>query len=337
MGRSTVPPPILSAIICTRNRAGVLRLTLDSLCRQTLAQGAFEVIVVDDGSTDDTREVSRAFEARLPLRYSHQREAGLASARNHGVFLARGTIVLFLDDDAAEPALLEQHLHMHRQFPEPRYGVLGQTRLDASIAADPLMRFVTEIAGLASWSPPRVKHGTLLAFHHFSGGRSSCKRGFLLDHGMFDPVFRVAGEDLELAYRLSRQGFTLVSSANAVTTLVRSASVEEVCRRLQLEGESALVCSRLHPDSGVRDWADVAEAADAWRTVGPAYDAVVRSARELDHLVRMRLDERLPVDDFDMALLHRSYWAALRTSRVKGIVDASSGSCVGARPQEATG
>jgi hypothetical protein len=51
----------------------------------------------------------------------------------------------------------------------------------------------------------------------------------------------------------------------------------------------------------------------------------------------MRLCERLPVDDFDMALLHRSYWAALRTSRVKGIVDASSGSCVGARPQEATG
>jgi hypothetical protein len=336
MGRSTVRPPILSAIVCTRNRAGLLRLTLDSLCRQTLARDAFEVVVVDDGSTDDTREVSRAFEARLTLRYSHQRAAGLASARNHGVFLAGGTIVLFLDDDAAEPALLEQHLHMHRQFPEPRYGVLGQTRLDASIAADPLMRFVTEVAGLASWSPPRVKDGTLLPFHHFSGGRSSCKRGFLLDHGMFDPVFRVGGEDLELACRLSRQGFTLVSSAEAVTTLVRPATVDEVCRRLHLEGESTLACSRLHPDSGVRGWADVAEAADAWRKVGPVYDAVVRSARELDRLVRMRLGERLPVEDLDLALLHRSYWGAFRASRVKGIVEASRGSSGGARPQEAT-
>jgi glycosyltransferase involved in cell wall biosynthesis len=321
MARSTLTTPILSAVICTHDRAEPLRLTLESLCRQTLAQEAFEVVIVDDGSTDGTREVVRAFESRLPLRSSYQGNAGLASARNHGVFLARGVIALFLDDDVvADPMLLEEHVETHRRFPEPRFAVLGCTRLDASIAADPLMYFVTEV-GCFLFSYPHIKPGELLDFSYFWGGRSSCKRSFLLDHGVFNAVFRFGGEDIELAYRLSRHGFEVVYSPRAVSTMPRKFTVDDFCRRLYRQGQSNFAFSQLHEDPAVRQWAEIAPAGETWRNVAAAYDTIVRSARELDRIVRMRQEQRLPVDSLDLSLLHRSYWAAFRASKARGVVD----------------
>ena len=138
--------PTLSVVLCTYNRAELLLRTLDSLCRQSLDKAVFEIVVIDDGSTDDTRQVVQAYESLLPLRYSRQRNAGLGSARNHGVFLSRGEILVFHDDDdIAGPRLLEEHLETHRRYPEARYGVLGYMALDPAIAHDPLMRFVTRV------------------------------------------------------------------------------------------------------------------------------------------------------------------------------------------------
>lgn len=321
MDRSTSTRPDLSAVICTYDRADLLRLTLESLCGQTLARDAFEVVIVDDGSKDGTREVVRAFESRLPLRYSRQRNAGLASARNHGVFIARGDILLFLDDDdVADPRLLEAHRQAHREHPEASHGVLGYTGLDPAIANDPLMHFVTEV-GCFLFSYPHVKPGELLDFSHFWGGRSSCKRSFLLDHGVFNPVFRFGCEDIELAFRLSKHGFQVVYEPRAVCTMVRKVSVDDMCRRLHRQGQSNFVFSRLHPDAVVQRWTEVPEAGEAWRQAAPAYDGMVRSARELDRIVRTRREAGLPVSPLDLALLHRSYWAAFRASKAKGIVE----------------
>src|SRR5437016_14663373 len=79
-------PPSLSAILCTFNRAELLSQTLESILGQTLDRSNFELIVIDDGSMDDTRKVVESFERRLPLRYAYQANAGLASARNHGIY-----------------------------------------------------------------------------------------------------------------------------------------------------------------------------------------------------------------------------------------------------------
>lgn len=321
MNGSSSSSPALSAVVCTYDRADLLRLTLESLCRQTLRRDAFEVVLVDDGSTDHTREVARSFESRLPLRYSHQRNAGLASARNHGLFCARGEIVLFLDDDdVADHGLLEAHRDAHRRFPEPSIAVLGYTGLDPAIADDPLMQFVTEV-GCFLFSYPRIAAGGFLDFSYFWGGRSSCKRAFLLDHGVFNPVFRFGCEDIELAFRLSRNGFKVVYEPRAVSTMVRNVSVDDVCRRLYRQGQSNFVFSRLHQDPQVQRWTEVGEAGEAWRNAAPAYDAIVRSARELDRTVRMRRRAALPVGPLDLSLLHRSYWAAFRVSKFKGIVE----------------
>ena len=91
----------VSIIICTRNRAESLRLTLDAISGLAVPQGwKVELLVVDNGSSDNTRQVIR--ESRLPnlsLRYVEEPTPGLSFARNTGLSMARGSIIIFTDDD----------------------------------------------------------------------------------------------------------------------------------------------------------------------------------------------------------------------------------------------
>jgi glycosyltransferase involved in cell wall biosynthesis len=332
--------PFLSAVVCTHDRAALLRRMLESLCHQRLALDEFEVVLVDDGSTDATDEVARSFSSRLPLRYVYQRNAGLAAARNLGLFVARGEILLFLDDDdLADPRLLEAHAGAHRRRPEPEVAVLGYTQLAPELASDPLMHFVTQV-GCLMFTYPVIEPGKILDFTYFWGGRSSCKRSMLLDHGIFNPVFRFGCEDVELAYRLSRHGFAVVYEPAARSTMFRGMSFDEFRLRVERQGRSNFVFSRLHREEVVQRWTEVPGAGEAWRRLGPVYDLLCRSARELDRVARMRLEEGLGLDGRDAALLYRAYWAALQASRVKGIVEqaAESGAdlLAGTAPENAS-
>ena len=208
-------------MICTYNRAPLLDNVLNSLCNQTLSIQDFEVVVINDGSTDNTEEVAASYTAKLPLRYLYQRNAGLASAKNHGLFASRGDIVLFLDDDdITAGTLLEEHVKTHRDFPAEHYAVLGYTALGEDIKKNFLMHFVTEI-GCFLFSYPTLKHGDVLDYTYFWGGRSSCKRSLLLEHGVFNPVFRFGCEDIELGYRLSKHGLRVIYNKSAVSYMVQ--------------------------------------------------------------------------------------------------------------------
>ena len=91
----------ISAIICTHNRAAVLPGALRSLAEQTLAAESYEIIVVDNGSHDETQAIVGARLSQLPnLRYVHEPKLGLSNARNTGWSHATGPIVAYLDDDA---------------------------------------------------------------------------------------------------------------------------------------------------------------------------------------------------------------------------------------------
>jgi len=89
----------VSVIIPTRDRAGLLECCLESLTRQTLPRDEFEVLVVDNGSTDSTPEVAQRFSGRLNLVYVLEPEPGLHSGRHAGVRNARADILLFGEDD----------------------------------------------------------------------------------------------------------------------------------------------------------------------------------------------------------------------------------------------
>jgi glycosyltransferase involved in cell wall biosynthesis len=95
------PVPSVSAIICTRNRAASLERCLSAMRALTLDNIEFELVIVDNGSSDTTRKIAAAFVAvaPFPARYVFEPRTGLSRARNTGIHSARGGILLFTDDD----------------------------------------------------------------------------------------------------------------------------------------------------------------------------------------------------------------------------------------------
>ena len=317
-------PPSLSAILCTFNRAELLSQTLESILGQTLDRSNFELIVIDDGSSDHTRKVVESFEGRLPLRYAYQANAGLASARNHGIYRSLAPLLLFLDDDdLCSPNLFEEHLKTHGQYPDNHFAVLGYVALDPNLSQKPVLHYVTEV-GCYLFSYSNVKHGDVLDYPYFWGGCSSCKRKFLIDYGVFNPVFRFGCEDIELAYRLSKSNLKVVYNARAVSTMVRDISFDAFCGRLIRQGESQYVFSQLHPDAEVQKWTEMIGAEEEWQRIEKVYEAVVRSARELDRIANLKLDLGLELDDMTRDLLHRAYRNAFRACKFKGIYNRRS-------------
>ena len=90
----------ISVAICTYNRSRLLRQTLEGVCRQDFPRDQFEVLVIDNASTDDTEEVVRSFAgAECPPRYVRETRQGLDHARNRAIAESRGEIIIFADDD----------------------------------------------------------------------------------------------------------------------------------------------------------------------------------------------------------------------------------------------
>lgn len=109
-------PGLVSIIIPCYNRADIVRETIDSVLAQTYER--FEIILVDDGSTDNTREVISAYADRR-IRYFYQANAGLSAARNSGLNVAKGEFIAFLDsDDIWHEWKLSAQVEIFRRHPE---------------------------------------------------------------------------------------------------------------------------------------------------------------------------------------------------------------------------
>lgn len=109
--------PRVSVVIPTHNRAAYIRQALDSVFVQTYSD--YEVIVVDDGSTDGTQALLKPLADKGSIRYVKQPARGVSVARNRGVGMAKGEYVAFLDsDDLFEPAKLERQVALYDQHPE---------------------------------------------------------------------------------------------------------------------------------------------------------------------------------------------------------------------------
>ena len=110
----------ISVVICTRNRAAQLRQALESLAVQSTPPGlAWEVVIVDNGSTDDTPAVIASFADRLPIRRAEETTPGLSNARNRGVAEVRGAYMLWTDDDVLlAPGWIEAYVRAIRSNPK---------------------------------------------------------------------------------------------------------------------------------------------------------------------------------------------------------------------------
>ncbi len=104
---------LITGVICTHNRSGYLRKAILSLLGQQVSGGDYEILVVDNGSTDITRQVVASFIEEKSVRYVYEPSLGLSYARNTGWRNARGEYIAYLDDDAvASPGWLEKILQV---------------------------------------------------------------------------------------------------------------------------------------------------------------------------------------------------------------------------------
>jgi glycosyltransferase involved in cell wall biosynthesis len=314
----------ISALLTTRNRAHLLPRVLDALRHQTLAPSRFEIIAVDDGSTDDTLTLLRRYAETMSLRIFHQRHRGLAEAKNLGIFAASSPIVVFLDDDdVAAPDLIAVHLATHTAHPDNGIAVLGHTCLSADVLRFPVMRHVTEV-GNQLFSYNGLRPGQILGYAEFWGGRSSCKRELLLRNGVFNPAFRFGCEDIECGWRLVSYGLRVIYEPAALSTMIRAISFDDFCTRSYRQGRSQFLFASLHPHPEVRKYCEIDASRAAWQEHWRNYAAIIRQTREMDRLANIRLEAGFTLPMAFQRRLDAAYRLAFFLSRAKGVVDAMS-------------
>lgn len=204
----------ISLVVPTYNRLESLKRVLTGLeQQQDVPLSDFEVIVISDGSTDDTNEYLQTVNTTLNLLPLIQQNGGAAAARNNGINHARGELVLFLDDDVfPTPRLIAEHLETHR-LQSCAVAVLGPMLTPNDFEMAPwvlweqaMLEKQYEAMREGKWEPTA---------RQFFTGNTSLPRQYLVEQGGFDTQFRRA-EDVELAYRMATAGLKFIFHEKAV-------------------------------------------------------------------------------------------------------------------------
>ena len=205
--------PKISAVICTHNRVDCLQYCIDSLRDQTLYPEQYEILVVDNDSTDGTAQLCRRYGDIVNFKYIHEPILGLSQARNRGLLEASGDFVGYIDDDAAaEPQWLEKALESFEMDPSPDW-VGGSVTL---VWEDEPPSWLTEYYyGALGW----VNWGNMARFldpatEWLVGCNSIFRRQSLEKFGGFDvrlgrkKKLLLSGEEVQLHHKIRAAGGT---------------------------------------------------------------------------------------------------------------------------------
>lgn len=236
----------LTVVIPTYNRCDTLKKAILAYLGQTDLRDLDEILVVDDGSKDETADVvARLSEGSvIPIRYFQQENKGPAAARNVGIREATTSLVLFTDDDIIpSPTLVAEHIKWHSRFPELSAAVLGHVTWSPEVNPTPFMKWYGVDGALFAYA--RFEGRIEIEYRYLYTCNLSVKTEFLRKNGTFDEDFKVAAyEDIELGYRLSKVGMRLRYNRDALAYHQQYVSFADACRRYRKAVSAAEVLKR---------------------------------------------------------------------------------------------
>lgn len=240
--------PEVSVIIPTHDRLDILPEVLAALERQDDAP-AYEVLVVDDGSQQATRELLAAWRPSHPHAVLTQPPAGPAVARNAGVAAARGRWVAFLGDDTVpQPGWLAAHREAHRRRGDGRLAVIGYTGWHPRMRRTAFLDYINE-HGL-QFGYALIENRETVPFNFFYTSNLSLPRDLLVEEPFDEGFPYPAWEDIECSYRLQRGGMRLVYEPSARVDHFHPTDLERFASRQEKAGYSAVVFYQRHPELG---------------------------------------------------------------------------------------
>jgi len=222
---------------CTYNRAHLLPRVLEACFEQTVGDGDYEVVLVNDGSTDETASVIEQAKFEAPVRFIviSQRNSGLARARNAGIARASGERIIFIDDDVLPlPNFVEEHLRSHERHPQAIVrGAVIKTQSFEKL-------------------PPPVYSLRDFSANYFWTSNVSVPLHRLREIGAFNEDFAEYGwEDIELGLRLRFAGVRSFFNKKAVAFHYKPAAeaqgVETMLRQARAQARTAAQLAKIHP------------------------------------------------------------------------------------------
>jgi peptidoglycan/xylan/chitin deacetylase (PgdA/CDA1 family)/glycosyltransferase involved in cell wall biosynthesis len=255
----------LSVLIATYNRRATLVRTLPTLFDQDFPADQYEVIVIVDGSTDGTTEFLRSLKAPCAMQVLEQPNRGQFNALNAGLRMARGDIVLQIDDDIlCDRGLIRAHVAAH-DAPEPRF-VVGPV-LVAPESPDTLATDWTR-ENTDQWLA-RLRPGMDVAWQYDATFDANCSvsRAVMLEAGGFDERFKHTMANLDFGVRLWKMGVRFRYEPAAVTSQVFvKPSDDLVLKDAYWTGRNLVPFCRKHPECRtIYPLAQIAEASLAKR------------------------------------------------------------------------
>jgi cellulose synthase/poly-beta-1,6-N-acetylglucosamine synthase-like glycosyltransferase len=229
-----LPWPKTSVIVCTFNGSRTLSKCLESLLR--LDYPNYEVIVVNDGSTDTTAKIASNYGFRVITTENR----GLSSARNTGLKAATGEIVAYIDDDAhADPHWLR---YLASTFMNTQHVGVGGPNI-----APPEDGLIAECVAHSPGNPVHILLSDSEA-EHIPGCNMAFRKAALAAIGGFDPQFRIAGDDVDVCWRLQQKGWTLGYSPGAMVWHYRRNSVRAYWKQQHNYGKAESFLEKKWPE-----------------------------------------------------------------------------------------
>lgn len=226
--------PSISVVVCSYNGARTIRDCLEGLMKVEYPN--FEVVVVNDGSTDETTQIVSEY----PVRLISTENCGLSAARNTGMMEARGSIVAYIDDDARPDPHWLQYL-AHSYMTTPHAGIGGPN------IAPPDDGFIADCVANSPGGPVHVLLTDEVA-EHIPGCNMSFRREWLLRVGGCDARYRLAGDDVDLCWRVQEAGGTLGFSPSAMVWHHRRNSVRAYWRQQKEYGKAEALLEAKWPE-----------------------------------------------------------------------------------------